>query len=106
MDKDIALQPLWDYIILEFPEDKKSLIIKPENSDPVKIGTLELVVLYTGPDCRNIKPGDRLVCNPQAVISFACDKKQYYMVSERGAGALVGPLRKLEQAKDGRLPGV
>lgn len=95
--------PLWDYVILEKPEDEKSLIQRPENVSAIKMGTLELRVLYCGPDCKNIKPGDRLVFNPQAAISVGFEGKQYFLVSERSTGIIVAPLRKILKA-EGDLP--
>ena len=99
-----VLMPIWDYIILELSEDKKSRIIKPDTLDPAKVGTLELVVLFTGPDCRNIKPGDRLIFNPQAAVIFAYEDRTYYLISERATGAVVAKLRRMLESKDGRMP--
>lgn len=99
-----VLMPLWDYCILELPEDKKSMIIKPDSTDPAKVGTLELVVLFTGPDCRNIKPGDRLVFNPQAAVIFAHEGHTYYLISERATGVVVANLRTMYESEDERMP--
>jgi hypothetical protein len=99
-----TLMPLWDYALLERDDDKKSRIIRPENTDPTKIGTLELTVLFAGPECRNIKPGDRLIFNPQAAVTFSHEGKQYWLISERATGVVVAKLRKIEKCPDGRLP--
>lgn len=99
-----CLQPLWDYAILERDDDLGARIIRPENADPTKIGTLELVVLFTGPDCRNIKPGDKLIFNPQAVVLIAYEGRTYYLISERATGAVVSFPRQMKLSQDGRMP--
>lgn len=104
MEENNCLMPLWDYCILERDEDKASRIIRPENTDPAKIGTLELRVLFTGPDCRNIRPGDRLIFNPAAAVTISYEEKQYWLISERATGVVVAGLRKIEKSQDGRMP--
>lgn len=104
MPKDAVIMPLWDYIILEKPEDEKSRIVLPEGVDKAKLGTLELEVLYVGPDVLHVKPHDRLVFAPQAVITMAIDNRVYYLIGERAVGVVVGPLRKIEKSKHERLP--
>jgi hypothetical protein len=102
LPEDFVMQPLWDYCILEIPEDEKSLIIRPKPEDATKIGTLELKVLFTGPEVRNIKPGDRLIFNPQASIPFSYQDKQYFLISERATGVVVAPLRRMKEVPDGK----
>ena len=104
MENVNCLLPLWDYALLERDEEKVSRIIRPENVDPAKIGTLELKVLFTGPDCQNIKPGDRLIFNPAAAINISYEGKQYWLISERATGVIVAPLRQIEKCPDGRMP--
>ena len=101
---DTAIMPLWDYVILELPEDERSQIIKPDVAKTEIHGTLELVVLFTGPSCVNIKPADRLVCNVAALVPFACRGKQYWLISERATGAIVSKARRIKKAEGGRLP--
>jgi hypothetical protein len=98
------MQPIWDYVILELPEDKKSRIVKPDNADPRKVGTLELIVLLTGPDCRNVRPGDRLVFNPEAAVIISYQNRSYYLITERATGVVVGKPRKMEKCTNGRMP--
>ena len=102
--EDTVIMPLWDYVILHLPEDQKSLIVKPDSSKSVIQGTLDLVVLFTGPSCVNIKPGDRLICNPAAMIPFAYQGQQYWLISERATGGIVSGLRVIQEAPDRRLP--
>jgi hypothetical protein len=111
MEEKREIMPLWDYVILELPEDERSRLIKPETADTKEVhGTLELVVMSVGPSCINIKPSDRLVCNPQALVPFAFKdenykNKQYWLISERATGAIVSTKREIKESSDGRLPG-
>ena len=104
MENVNCLLPLWDYALLERDEEKVSRIIRPENVISAKIGTLELKVLFIGPDCQNIKPGDRLIFNPAAAINISYEGKQYWLISERATGVIVAPLRQIEKCPDGRMP--
>ena len=61
-------------------------------------------VIFTGPDCRNINPGDRLIFNPAAAINISYEGKQYWLISERATGVIVAPLRQIEKSTDGRMP--
>ncbi len=96
--------PLWDYVILEKDENYEQKILRPENADPKKVGTLELTVISTGPDCLNIKKGDRLIFNPSAVVVFAYEGKQYWMISERATGVAVAEKREMLKNPADRMP--
>jgi hypothetical protein len=113
MNKEKVIMPLWDYIIMELPADKKSTIVVPDTVDKKKLGTLELEVVFVGPDVLHVKPHDRLIFNPAAVVNIGIDagrlgegteKKMYYMVGEKAVGAIVSGLRKIEKSPRERLP--
>lgn len=98
------MMPIWDHIILELPEDRKSMIVRPERIDLKNlVGTLELIVLLTGPDCRNVRPGDRLVFNPEAAVIISYQGRSYYLITERATGVVVGTPRTMKKAL-GRMP--
>lgn len=102
--QDYVAMPLWDYCILELPDDEKSLIHRPGNADPHAVEALSLRVLFTGPDVKNIKPGDRLIFNPGSAVTFDFNGKQYWLVGERATGVIVSPLREIKKSPDGKLP--
>lgn len=104
MDSTLKLQPLHDYVIMQFPADEKRMIVRPSDGDATKIGTFELEVVLTGPDCRNIKIGDRLIFNIQACVSFSYDEKQHFLVGERSSGLVLGKPRRMKRAPANRLP--
>lgn len=93
--KDRILLPLWDYAILELPENSKSNIVLPDTADKTKTSVLKFEVLYTGPDCCNIKPHDKLVFDPKLLVVFEFNGRQYYLISERQVAVVVGKLRKM-----------
>ncbi len=104
---DFVAMPLWDYCILDMDEQAKSKIIIPETVEKDKvqeISTLELEVLFTGPDVVNIKPGDRIICNPQALTPFTLNEKRYFLISERATGVVVHRIRKIHKSEKGNLP--
>lgn len=99
-----AVMPLWDYVILEMDLDYVSKIIRPDTADPKKVGTLELKVITIGPDCYNIKIGDRLIFNPGAVVTFAYEGKQYWLISERATGVVIAEKRVIKRNPADRMP--
>ncbi|TSA28597.1 hypothetical protein D4R71_00400 [bacterium] len=99
-----ALQPLWDYVILERPDSMIEKIIRPESADPKKVGTLELRVISTGPCCRNVRVGDQLIFNPAATVTFSYEGKQYWLISERATAAVVAEKRDIEENSAEGMP--
>ena len=105
MENVNCLLPLWDYALLERDEEKVSRIIRPgERYLGQDRDTGIQAVLFIGPDCQNIKPGDRLIFNPAAAINISYEGKQYWLISERATGVIVAPLRQIEKCPDGRMP--
>ena len=98
MQEQKKLMPLWDYAIMVLPKDAEKKIIRPDNFDMTKVGTLELEVVSIGPDCNNLKVGDRMVFNPAASVHFGYEGQQYFLISERACAAIVGPPRILEES--------
>lgn len=105
---DRVMLPLWDYCILDIPEDKIPKVIMPDQAKgkPL-VDQMELLVLFTGPECVNIKPNDKLLFSIDAAIPFSFNGKQYFLISERACGIVFAPLRELKK-KDGKrdLPSV
>ncbi len=83
------LRPIKDFIVLEIPEDRKSLIARPQTHDPLKMGTSELVVILVGPKCKYVKPGDRLIFDPGLAITMAHEGKQYFLITEFAVGCII-----------------
>lgn len=59
MAKDI--KPLFDHVILEFIEDKKSLIVLPGPEEEAKAKSDQFRVVAIGPDVKHIHVGDRVI---------------------------------------------
>ena len=84
------LTPLKDFIILEVPENSEAKIIIPDGQDKRKlIEGSKLLVIKVGPDCKEIKPGNRLIADPNAILPFAFEKKQYFITREENVCAVI-----------------
>lgn len=53
--------PLFDHVILEFIEDKKSLIVLPDAQTEAKVKNDQFRVTDVGPEVKQIKVGDRVI---------------------------------------------
>jgi len=100
--KEEVLMPIFDYVIVKRDESKKSVILRPENQDPRAIPMLELVVLFAGPDCLNVKAGDMVVFDPSSSISFAYNHQDYMVFTEGAVRVIVAPLRKISPVPEAR----
>lgn len=98
------MQPLWDYVLLERDEDLMQKILRPDEAKGKIIGTLELIVIATGPDCTNIQIADHLVFNPAAAVTFAFEGKQCWLISERATGVVIAPQRKIKKKAGDLMP--
>ena len=59
--------------------------------DPEKIDDDDqdnYTVLLVGPDCKSVKPGDRLIVNPEAVVRFKHEDKWYWLTREEAVGCI------------------
>lgn len=95
-------QPLWDYVIMERDSDLVKMIIEPSNADPNRVPIKELRVILVGPDCNNIKIGDRLIFNGKACQCFDHENKKYWLISERATGVVIAPERKINKTPDAK----
>ena len=84
------LSPLKDFIILELPANAENKIIIPNNADKRKlVEGSSLLVIKTGVDCKNVKVGDRLITDPNAVMTFAFENKQLFLTKEDNVCAVI-----------------
>jgi len=79
-----------DFIILRLPDNINSKLIIPDIAKNTKLveGT-SLLVIKIGKKCIDVKVGDRLIVDPQAIVPFAFEKKQYFLTREENVGAII-----------------
>jgi len=53
--------PLFDHVILEFIEDKKSLIVMPDAQTEARVKNDQFRVTEIGPEVKHIQVGDRVI---------------------------------------------
>lgn len=96
---NMAIMPMWDYILLEHPQGERRIEL-PDNVKAEQINMLELEVLQVGPDCMNVRQGDRIMFDPRTAIEITpCPKEKYYLVSERNTHVIAGALRELKATR-------
>jgi len=82
------LIPIRDYIVIEYKPKEGSLVILPSAEKVDDRDQDNYVVLFCGPDCKSVKPGDRLVINPEAVVRFKHEDKWYWLTREEAVGCI------------------
>ena len=84
------ITPLNDFILLELPVNEESRIVVPETADKTKVPGSKLLVIKVGPNCKSVKPGDRILCDfTNAMIPFALEKRQVFMTKESNVLAVI-----------------
>jgi len=80
--------PTKDFIVMELRSKDTGTIVLPENYDKLRMLQYFRVIL-TGPKCDEVKIGDAIVVDPQAVIKFKKDDQEYFLTREENVGAVI-----------------
>ncbi len=73
--------PTKDFVVLELIKQETSLII-PQGIDPTKTGKGDFYVIDCGPECKEVKKGDRIVPMTNKIFQMEIDGMMTYFTQE------------------------
>ncbi len=86
--------PTKDFIVMELRHKENDKIVLPDNYDKLRMLQYFSVILV-GPKCDEVKVGDSIVVDPQAVIRFQKDGQDYFLTREENVGAVIREVNKV-----------
>ena len=85
--------PTKDFIVMEIRHKETNKIIMPDNYDKLRMLN-HFVVIITGPKCVEVKVGDAIVADPQAIVKFQHNRQDYFITREENVGAVIRESKK------------